>query len=88
MEDIDNLLTSVLSVNLTLVSVRQNEDNRKIAAWAAIGIAPTAHGGIWGMNFEHMPELDWEIGYPLALGSIVLVCVLLLYRNFRKAGWL
>jgi Mg2+ and Co2+ transporter CorA len=87
MEDIDNLLTSVLSVNLTLVSVRQNEDNRKIAAWAAIGIAPTALAGIWGMNFEHMPELGWTIGYPLALGSILLVCVLL-YRNFRKAGWL
>jgi magnesium transporter len=87
MEDVDNLLTSVLSVNLTLVSVRQNEDNRKIAAWGAIGIAPTAMAGIWGMNFEHMPELDWAVGYPLALGSMVLVCVLL-YRNFRKAGWL
>jgi magnesium transporter len=87
MEDIDNLLTSVLSVNLTLVSVRQNEDNRKIAAWGAIGIAPTAMAGIWGMNFRHMPELDSVVGYPLALGSMVLVCVLL-YRNFRKAGWL
>ncbi len=87
MEDLDGLLTSVLSVNLTLVSVRQNEDNRKIAAWGAIGIAPTALAGIWGMNFEHMPELDWTVGYPLALGSILLVCVLL-YRNFRKAGWL
>ena len=69
MEDVDGLLTSVLSVNLTLVSVRQNEDNRKIAAWGAIGIAPTAMAGIWGMNFEHMPELDWAVGYPLALGS-------------------
>ena len=87
MEDVDNLLTSVLSVNLTLVSVRQNEDNRKIAAWGAIGIAPTAMAGIWGMNFQHMPELGWHIGYPLAIGSMVLVCVLL-HRNFRKAGWL
>jgi magnesium transporter len=87
MEDIDNLLTSVLSVNLTLVSVRQNEDNRKIAAWGAIGIAPTAMAGVWGMNFRHMPELRWEIGYPLAIASMVLVCVLL-YRNFRRAGWL
>ena len=86
-EDIDNLLTSVLSVNLTLVSVRQNEDNRKIAAWGAIGIAPTAMAGIWGMNFRHMPELDSRVGYPFALASMVLVCVLL-YRNFRKAGWL
>jgi magnesium transporter len=87
MEDIDNLLTSVLSVNLTLVSVRQNEDNRKIAAWGAIGIAPTAMAGIWGMNFRHMPELGWQVGYPVALASMVLVCVLL-YRNFRRAGWL
>ncbi len=87
MEDVDNLLSSVLSVNLTLVSVRQNEDMRKIAAWGAIGIAPTAMAGIWGMNFEHMPELAWRIGYPLALASIVIVC-LSLYRFFRKAGWL
>jgi magnesium transporter len=87
MEDIDNLLTSVLSVNLTLVSVRQNEDMRKIAAWGAIGIAPTAMAGIWGMNFDHMPELAWTIGYPIALASIVAVC-LSLYFFFRRAGWL
>lgn len=86
-EDIDNLLTSILSVNLTLVSVRQNEDMRRIAAWGAIGIAPTAMAGIWGMNFRHMPELDWGIGYPVALGSIAVVC-LLLYRFFKRAGWL
>ncbi len=86
-EDIDNLLTSILSVNLTLVSVRQNEDMRKIAAWGAIGIVPTAMAGIWGMNFEHMPELTWVIGYPLALASIAAVC-LTLYRFFKKAGWL
>lgn len=87
MEDIDNLLTSVLSVNLTLVSVRQNEDMRKIAAWGAIGIAPTAMAGIWGMNFQHMPELGWTIGYPLALASIALVCGGL-YWFFRRSGWL
>ncbi len=87
MEDIDNLLTSVLSVNLTLVSVRQNEDMRKIAAWGAIGIAPTAMAGIWGMNFENMPELAWTIGYPLAIASIVAVC-LSLYMFFRRSGWL
>ena len=87
MEDIDNLLTSVLSVNLTLVSVRQNEDMRKIAAWGAIGIAPTAMAGIWGMNFENMPELAWEIGYPVALASIFAVCFTL-YRFFKRSGWL
>jgi magnesium transporter len=86
-EDIDNLLSSVLSVNLTLVSVRQNEDMRKIAAWGAIGIAPTAMAGIWGMNFRHMPELGWSVGYPLALTSIAVVC-LALYFFFKRAGWL
>jgi magnesium transporter len=87
MEDVDNLLTSILGVNLTLASVRQNEDMRKIAAWGAIGIAPTAMAGIWGMNFENMPELGWEIGYPVALASIATVCFLL-YRFFKRAGWL
>jgi magnesium transporter len=86
-EDIDNLLTSVLSVNLTLVSVRQNEDMRKIAAWAAIGIAPTAIAGIYGMNFDHMPELSWEYGYPFALGLIAAVCGGL-YFFFKRKGWL
>jgi magnesium transporter len=86
-EDVDNLLTSILSVNLTMVSVRQNEDMRRIAAWGAIGIVPTALAGIWGMNFRHMPELGWTVGYPLALASIVAVC-LLLHRFFKKAGWL
>jgi magnesium transporter len=87
MEDIDNLLSSVLGVNLTLVSVRQNEDMRKIAAWGAIGIAPTALAGIWGMNFRHMPELGWGVGYPLALATIFGVCIGL-YLYFRKVGWL
>ncbi len=86
-EDVDTLLTSILGVNLTLVTVRQNEDMRKIAAWGAIGIAPTAMAGVWGMNFRHMPELDWTLGYPLAVATIVLVC-LGLYRYFRKVGWL
>jgi magnesium transporter len=86
-EDIDNLLSSVLSVNLTLVSVRQNEDMRKIAAWGAIGIAPTALAGIWGMNFEHMPELASKFGYPSALATIALVCGGL-YWFFKRKGWL
>lgn len=86
-EDIDNLLSSVLSVNLTLVSVRQNEDMRRIAAWGAIGIAPTALAGLWGMNFEHMPELSWKVGYPLALSFIASVCITL-YLAFKRAGWL
>ena len=60
-----DLLTSILEANLTQVSVRQNNDMRKISAWVAIAAVPTAMAGIWGMNFDHMPELDEAWGYPL-----------------------
>jgi magnesium transporter len=86
-EGFRELLTSVLAANLTQISVRQNDDVRKISAWAAIIAVPTLITGIYGMNFEHMPELGWRIGYPLALAAMVTVC-LLLYRTFRRAGWL
>ena len=86
-EGFRELLTSVLAANLTQASVRQNEDVRKISAWAAIIAVPTLITGIYGMNFEHMPELTWRIGYPLALFIMALAC-LVLYRQFRRAGWL
>jgi magnesium transporter len=82
-----DLLTSVLTANLTQFSVRQNEDVRRISAWAAIIAVPTAIAGIYGMNFEHMPELTWTFGYPLVLAVIAAVCVALYWR-FRKTGWL
>jgi magnesium transporter len=81
------LLTSVLTANLTQASVRQNDDVRKISAWAAIIAVPTAIAGIYGMNFEHMPELGWRFGYPLVLVVIALACVVLYWR-FRRVGWL
>jgi magnesium transporter len=81
------LLTSILAANLTQASVRQNEDVRRISAWAAIVAVPTLITGIYGMNFEHMPELGWTVGYPLALAVMALVCIAL-YRNFKRAGWL
>jgi magnesium transporter len=81
------LLTSVLTANLTQASVRQNEDVRRISAWAAIIAVPTMIAGIYGMNFEHMPELGWTFGYPLVLAVIFVVCFAL-YRNFKRAGWL
>jgi magnesium transporter len=81
------LLTSILAANLTQISVRQNEDVRKISAWAAIIAVPTLISGIYGMNFEHMPELTWTLGYPLALAIMATAC-LLLYRLFKQAGWL
>jgi magnesium transporter len=86
-ESCRDLLTSVLAANMTQVTVRQNEDMRRISAWAAILLAPTLIAGIYGMNFKDMPELRWAFGYPLALALIVVVC-LSLYRYFRRIGWL
>jgi magnesium transporter len=82
-----DLLTSVLSANLTRVSVRQNEDMRRISAWVAIAAVPTMVAGIYGMNFSHMPELDTSAGYPIVLGVMALVCAWM-YRAFRRSGWL
>ena len=76
----------MLQVNLAHVSVQQNDDMRKIAAWAAMAAVPTLLAGVWGMNFEHMPELDEWWGYPMAL---VLMATLhgRLFRYFRRKGW-
>jgi len=81
------LLSSALQANLTQVSVRQNEDMRKITAWVAIAAVPTAVAAIYGMNFKHMPELRWTYGYPVVLAVIAVACVVL-YMRFRRAGWL
>ncbi|MEU9914483.1 magnesium/cobalt transporter CorA [Streptomyces sp. NPDC051001] len=83
----DELLNSILQAHLAQVSVAQNEDMRKITAWAAIVAVPTMVCGVYGMNFEHMPELRWVFGYPLVLGVIAVAC-LTLYRGFRRNGWL
>jgi magnesium transporter len=83
----DELLNSILQAHLAQVSVAQNEDMRKITAWAAIVAVPTMVCGVYGMNFEHMPELRWTFGYPLVLSVIAVAC-LTLYRGFRRNGWL
>jgi magnesium transporter len=83
----DDLLTSVLNANLAQVSVQQNEDMRRISAWVAIAAVPTAVAGIYGMNFEHMPELRWQYGYPAVLALMALVCTAL-YRGFKRNKWL
>jgi magnesium transporter len=82
-----DLLGSALHANLTQVSVRQNEDMRKISAWVAILAVPTMIAGIYGMNFDTMPELHWRFGYPAVLAVIAVACTLL-YRRFKQAGWL
>lgn len=81
------LLAGALQANLTQVTVRQNEDMRRISAWVAILAVPTSVAGIYGMNFQTMPELEWRFGYPAVLLVILLVCVGL-YVRFRRAGWL
>ncbi len=86
-ENFRQLLDSALEANLTQVSMRQNEDMRKISAWVAIAAVPTMVAGIYGMNFEHMPELEWRLGYPAVLVLILAVCSFLYWR-FKRAGWL
>jgi magnesium transporter len=81
------LLSTALHANLAQISVRQNEDMRRISAWVAILAVPTAVAGIYGMNFEHMPELSSELGYPIVLTVIAIACVVLYFR-FKRAGWL
>ncbi len=87
LESYRDLLTSVLEANLAQVTVRQNQDVRTISAFVAILAVPTMVAAIYGMNFEHMPELEWTFGYPLVLGVMVVVCFGL-YRYFKKVGWL
>ncbi|MCW2999968.1 MAG: magnesium and cobalt transport protein CorA [Solirubrobacterales bacterium] len=81
------LLSSALQANLTQITVRQNEDMRRISAWVAIAAIPTMVAGVYGMNFDHMPELHWRYGYPLVVGAMATACGLL-YRRLRRAGWL
>jgi magnesium transporter len=80
-------LSQILDVNATLVAQRQNEDMKKISGWAAIYIAPALIAAIYGMNFRIMPELDWPLGYPFALG-VMLVFTLGLYLIFKWRKWM
>ena len=86
-ENFRELLSNILSVNLTMVGVQQNNQVQKISAWAAILIVPTIITGIYGMNFRYMPELSWVFGYPLSLLLMVVVSALL-YLGFKRSGWL
>lgn len=100
-DDFQKLLTNILTVNATLVtqaqneemknlteaSYAQNEELKKVSAWAAILFAPTLIGTVYGMNFDHMPELHWVGGYPFALMLMLITCVSL-YAMFRRQNWL
>ncbi|WP_438254949.1 magnesium and cobalt transport protein CorA [Microbacterium sp. A82] len=80
-------LTQILSVNATLVNQRQNEDMKRISGWAAILFAPSLIGGVYGMNFEIMPELSWGLGYLFALG-LMLALAVMLYLVFKRSKWI
>jgi magnesium transporter len=86
-ESFRELLTGILEANIALVSVRQNDIVQKISGWAAILAVPTLISGVYGMNFQHMPELNWAAGYPYALG-LMLVLSASLYALLRRIGWL
>ncbi len=87
LESYDRLLGDILSAHLTRVSVQQNSDMRTISAWVAIAAVPTMIAGIYGMNFEYMPELHWRFGYPMAVAVMLGACALM-YRAFKRSGWL
>ena len=81
------LLTTAFEANLSLISVGQNESMKKLAAWAAILAVPTMIAGVYGMNFQYMPELGWRLGYPVAMGVMLGVCGIL-YLHFKRVDWL
>jgi len=78
---------TAIQVSLSAIALEQNNIQKRLAAWAAIFGVATAFAGIWGMNFEQMPELKWDLGYPLAVGIIVSACSFLCWR-FKRSGWL
>ncbi|WP_069761284.1 magnesium/cobalt transporter CorA [Streptomyces sp. LUP47B] len=86
-EGLDRLVSDVLSAHLAQMSVRQNDDMRKISAWAAMAAVPTMIAGIYGMNFDHMPELHWVWAYPAVI-ALMGALEVLLYRLFKRRGWL
>ncbi|MCX4733086.1 magnesium/cobalt transporter CorA [Streptomyces sp. NBC_01363] len=86
-EGLDRLLSDILSAHLAQVGVRQNDDMRKISAWAAMAAVPTMVAGVYGMNFDHMPELRWVWSYPVVI-ALMAVVVFALYRQFKRRGWL
>src|SRR5262249_42410375 len=81
------LLTTTLNANLALIAVAQNDQMKRLAAWAAIIAVPTMVAGIYGMNFHNMPELSWAWGYPAALSIMAGAC-LALFALFKRSGWL
>jgi magnesium transporter len=87
LEVLRETITTAIQVNLSMVTIEESETTKRLAAWAGIFAVATAFVGVWGMNFEHMPELKWAWGYPLSLALMSAVCGTMYWR-FRKSGWL
>jgi len=87
LDTIRDTISTAIQVNLSMVAIDDSDVNKRLAAWAAIFAIVTAFAGLWGMNFKFMPELEWQYGYPTALGIMVTVCGVLYWR-FRRSGWL
>jgi magnesium transporter len=86
-DSIRDTVATAISVNLSMVTLQENETMKRLAAYAGLVAVPTMIAGIYGMNFEHMPELKWQFGYGLAVASMVIIDAVLFYR-LRKAKWL
>jgi magnesium transporter len=84
---LSSALDGLLDANVARVTYRQNVIIQQVSSWAAIAAVPTIITGVYGMNFRHMPELDWTFGYPLAI-LLMVIAVLVLRWNFRRVGWL
>lgn len=82
-----DMVTTAITVNLSLITLQENETTKRLASCAALLAVPTMVAGIYGMNFRHMPELDWALGYPMAISLMVLIDIYL-FTRFRKSGWL
>ncbi len=87
LDGLRDMVVTALSVNLSMITLHEGEVTKKLASYAALIAVPTMIAGIYGMNFEHMPELKWTYGYPLVVGVMVAIDVVL-YRQFKKTGWL
>lgn len=86
-EGLRDMVTTAISVNLSLIALQESENTKRLAAYAALAAVPTMIAGVYGMNFDHMPELQWVGGYPMAIGLMFGLDVFLFLR-FKKTGWL
>lgn len=82
-----DMVVTAIMVNLSMIALQENKTTKRLAAYAALVAIPTMIAGVYGMNFQHMPELTWAFGYPAALGVMAVIDAYLFYR-FRKSGWL